>query len=336
MYKFSDYWKFGKDFLMSNYLNKPRLSVFMIYATSLCNSRCNTCNIWKKRPIEHLSFSAIKKALESKCIDKQTRIGFEGGEFILHPEVHEILSYVKENGYNFEILSNALLPEKLAEITVQYGIPRVYISLDGGRETYKKVRGVDGFDKVIKAIDLLKGKTEISLMYLINPWNDQSDLDFVIKLCKEKGLDLRVGVYNNMEFFDTTKKMHEIDYKVDTNVDVSEFAENQEFIDMFDDWKAGKIVLPCYSIRQELVVYPDGSVPICQNKQIILGNINESSLDEILNSERTRKLHAEHKYCNGCWINFHRKFEVALFRKLSFLPDFIIKMLLGDFKLPKR
>lgn len=334
MYSFKDYYKFASDFVFTNVFKKPRLSVLMFYATSKCNSKCTVCNIWRKQPKEDLSFDVIRKTLESRCIDKQTRIGFEGGEFILHPECDKVLNYVKNEGFNYELLTNGLLPERLAELVRKFKIPRVYISLDGCKETYKKVRGIDGYEKVLKSVELIKSHTNISIMYIINPWNDQSDLDHVARYCKENMLDLRVGLYNNMEFFDTTKKMHDIDYKIDTHVDISDFPENLDFLTLYEGWQKGEVILPCYSIRQELVIYPNGDIPVCQNKQIILGNLYKNSLDEIINSENTKRIQKENKYCNGCWISFHRKFEVALYRNLSIFPKSIVKRILGDFKLP--
>ena len=335
MYNVSDYLKFGSDLVSTHVLHRPRLSVLMFYATSRCNSRCNTCNIWRKTPKEDLSFEVLRRTVESRAVDKKTRIGLEGGEMLLHPDFDNILDYLSSGGYNYELLSNGLLPERLEEAVRRHKIPRVYLSLDGGRETYEAVRGVDGYDKVVASIHRLKEIVPISIMYLINPWNGQADLEHVMGLCREHGLDLRVGVYNNMEFFDTTRRMHEVDYSVDTHVDVSGFAENQAFIDLFDAWKAGEVQLPCLSIRQELVVYPNGDVPLCQNKQIILGNLNERSLDEILADPETVRLQKAHLHCNGCWINFHRKFEVALFGRLRWIPGPLFKPFFGEIKLPR-
>ena len=35
-------------------LRNKRLSQLMIYSTTLCQSKCKHCNIWQKRPVEHL------------------------------------------------------------------------------------------------------------------------------------------------------------------------------------------------------------------------------------------------------------------------------------------
>ena len=86
MYSFYDYAYNGLLYL--NNIMRPRhkrLSQLMIYSTTACQSRCKHCNIWQK-PVEHLSLEDIKRIMQSRCVTKQTTIGLEGGEFILHPQ----------------------------------------------------------------------------------------------------------------------------------------------------------------------------------------------------------------------------------------------------------
>ena len=85
----------------------------------------------------------------------------------------------------------------------------------------------------------------------------------------------------------------------------------------------------CYSIFDSYVILPDGSVPLCQTTGRPTGNIHYDSLDYIINSPQNimlQKLYSEN--CNKCWLNFHRKYDVALYRNLErFLPQRIIKKL---------
>ena len=86
MYTIYDYAYNGLLYL--NNIMRPRhkrLSQLMIYSTTACQSRCKHCNIWQK-PVEHLSLEDIKRIMQSRCVTKQTTIGLEGGEFILHPQ----------------------------------------------------------------------------------------------------------------------------------------------------------------------------------------------------------------------------------------------------------
>ena len=64
------------------------------------------------------------------------------------------------------------------------------------------------------------------------------------------------------------------------------------------------------------MIHSNGDVPICQNLDVVLGNIHRNSLDEIFNSPKSCKTQCQHSQkCNKCWINYHRKFDIILLRK---------------------
>jgi len=347
MYNKLDYLNRGARFV--NNITRPhhkKLSTLMIYATEICDSRCLHCNIWAKRPAHSLSYKKFRELLDSKCVTKDTTIGLEGGEFLLHPEADKILSWLAENHPKFDILSNGLQPDKLIEAIKKYKPQRLYISLDGKSETYKYMRGRDGFDKIIKVIESCKDIVPISLMFTLTPFNSFKDMEDVIAISKKHGLDIRIGIYNNIDFFETTKEAHQDDLgKANTNSDINsdfrgmipevvkETSENFDFLLLYEEWRNNSVNLRCHSILDSLVVHPNGDVPICQNLPVKLGNINNYTLDEIFNSAETKKLHDEHKNCNKCWINFHRKFDIVLIRNAeNFLPKKLIEFFYGKYQ----
>lgn len=113
MYKTSDYLRNGVLYL--NNIIRPhhkRLSTLMIYSTTKCQSRCKHCSIWQK-PEEHLSLRMIKMIMASQCVTKNTVVGLEGGEFLLHPEANAIMEWFKDNHPNYTLLSNCLAPQKV-------------------------------------------------------------------------------------------------------------------------------------------------------------------------------------------------------------------------------
>lgn len=330
----------------------------MIYATDLCDSGCKHCLIWAKRPVKHLPFEKIKEIMSSKCVTKNTVIGLEGGEFLLHPQALEIMEWLTENHPNFDLLSNCLKPDSLIEAVKKYPPKRLYLSLDGTKDTYLYMRGKDGYDSVLKVIDALKDVVPISAMFTLSPYNDFSDMQHVAEVCKKYGIDLRIGVYNDIDFFDTVDKAHEtsigerkdsskltfkeaktaieqreqevevlekenpdfgqepsLDFKQRIPEIVKDFQENYDFLVLYDEWRAGNLKMKCHSILDSLTVLPNGDVPICQNLGLKLGNVNNNTLDEVFNGTESQKVQHDHVHnCNKCWINFHRKYDVVLYR----------------------
>lgn len=79
MYRITDYLVNGATFI--NNILRPRhkrLTSLMIYATTICQSRCKHCNIWQK-PHVSLTLDNIKRIMASKCITPATVVGLEGG-----------------------------------------------------------------------------------------------------------------------------------------------------------------------------------------------------------------------------------------------------------------
>lgn len=369
MYGIKSYIDRGTKFVNNQlFPGNKKLSTLMIYATDSCDSGCKHCLIWAKRPIKYLKLEKIIEIMQSKAVTPSTTVGLEGGEFLLHPQALEIMEWFHNNHPNFDLLSNCLKPRNVINAVKKYPPKRLYLSLDGTKETYKYMRGKDGYDKVLQVIQELKDVVPISAMFTLSPYNDFSDMQHVAEVCQEYGVDMRIGVYNDIAFFDTVEKAHETDIgeekkeellrykdvknlreagvfdeklavkeaeKTDIQVAkhdetkvltsptfkagipniVKEFSENYDFLVLYDEWRKKKLKLKCFSILDSLIVLPNGDVPICQNLDLKLGNINESSLDEVFNGKESQQTQHEYVHnCNQCWINFHRKYDVVMYR----------------------
>ena len=226
MYNKLDYVKRGIRFANNiAFPGNKKLSTLMIYGTDLCDSGCKHCLIWAKRPVKYLAYEKIIEIMNSKCISKSTVVGLEGGEFLLHPEADKILDWFSKNHPNFDLLSNCLKPENVIESVEKYPPRRLFVSLDGTKETYKYMRGKDGYDGVLKVIQECKDLVPVSAMFTLSPYNSFEDLDHVIGVCQENDIDVRIGVYNDIEFFDTVEKAHETEISILKNKEQLTFGK---------------------------------------------------------------------------------------------------------------
>ncbi len=362
------------------------LSTLMFYGTDLCDSGCKHCLIWAKRPVKHLPIAKIVEVMQSRCVSKHTTVGLEGGEFLLHPQALEILEWFTKNHPNFDLLSNCLKPDSLIDAVKKYPPKRLFISLDGNKETYLYMRGKDGYNDVLKVIENCKDLVPISLMFTLSPYNGFDDMEHVIEIAKKNNIDVRIGTYNDISFFDTVEKAHETEIGSIVNTDVltygairkvkdeilekndklnelekeeietpkhdhnkimdsNEFknsipanivdtTENYDFLLLYDEWRKKKLNMKCRSILDSVVIHPDGSVPICQNLDLKLGNVNTNTLDNIFNSLASQEIQNKHVHgCNQCWINFHRKYDIVMMRTLEKgLPKWLIEKIFGDYQ----
>jgi MoaA/NifB/PqqE/SkfB family radical SAM enzyme len=376
MFHFSDYASRGFNLVYNRLMpGSKRLSSLMLYATDRCDSGCKHCLIWAKRPTTVLPFDTIVRIMESKCVHPSTMVGLEGGEFLLHPEADKILDWFSRRHHNFDLFSNCLQPERLIGAVRAYPPHRLYLSLDGDRDTYLHMRGKDGYDRVIRVIRELKGVAPIFVMFTLSPYNDFADLRHVARVCRENGVFLRVGIYNNIPFFDTiedapgsafgqykddevltyTKAMTLLekkeagivaggsrtedrpvmsDYTAQIPEEVREYGENLDYIRLYQKWVTGKLRLGCHSIMDSAIVLPDGDVPICQHLPERLGNVYREGLDEAFNSAASNKTQRHHSAnCNQCWVAYHRKYDIVLYRSLEkYFGRWATTKLLGYYK----
>lgn len=375
MYAAQNYINRGMTFLRNRWFpSRKKLSTLMIYGTDLCDSACKHCLIWTKRPVNYLPFETIKTIMESRCVTRKTTVGLEGGEFLLHPDAMDIMAWFNRHHPNFDLLTNALKPEAVIEAVNRNPPRRLFISVDGDRESYLHMRGKDGYDGILRVLEQTHRKVPISLMFTLSPYNDFGDMQHVAELALKYGLDMRIGVYNDIAFFDTIESAHHNDIgslktdqvlsfneakqmigsktvmtetmepprvsreqliRIRENIPdiVKKFPENFDFLVLYDEWRRGGLQLNCYSILDSLVVLPNGDVPICQNLNVMIGNVFTNTLDEVFNGPGALKLQQHYtRNCNACWINFHRKYDVILYRSFEkYFGRFATRKLLGQY-----
>lgn len=375
MYSAKNYINRGFTFLNNQWRpGHKKLSTLMIYGTDLCDSACKHCLIWTKRPVNYLPFEKIKEIMNSRCVTKKTTVGLEGGEFLLHPDAMDIMAWFNKYHPNFDLLTNALKPESVIEAVEKCPPKRLFISVDGDKDSYLHMRGKDGYEGIINVLEKTHKKVPISLMFTLSPYNDFNDMKHVAGVAKKYGIDMRVGVYNDISFFDTIETAHFNDigslksdeirsYKeakqligarpehttgmmpppvtkeqlinIRENIPdiIKEFPENFDFLVLYDEWRRGGLNLNCYSILDSLVILPNGDVPICQNLNVMIGNVFTNSLDEVFNGiEAQEKQKHYSKNCNACWINFHRKYDVILYRSFEkYFGQFATRKMLGQY-----
>lgn len=301
---------------------KRKIRNISLFATNRCNSRCRICHIWKETPKRDLEPEAVRNMLDSKTISRKCYVGLVGGEFLLHPHYEEIIKTVRKRTRNYTLYSNGILSDRVIDAVEKFGIPNLQISLDGTRETYRKVRGVDTYDSAIKVIENLRDKTKIGIIYTMNPLNTRKDFIHVLDIAKKNNVSIGVGVYDRREMFHTELDKGSL-------YGISDVFQTN-FLKSYGIWAKEGLKLPCFSIRNNLTVLSNGDVPLCQNKNAIMGNLYKESIEAIW--KRMIPVQDENKNCNGCWLTCHRGFDNNACKLLNtILPEFALNRLIGKY-----
>ena len=170
----------------------------------LCNFKCGHCNaqrylvhnpsevpedkkIMTKQHLHNLIDFVADWGVKGVCIGG-------GGEPLMNKNAWDLPSYIYGKGMESGIPTNGSLINDYTANEMMY-CRWVGISLDSGtRDTYKKVHGVDCFDKTVKNLELLVktkektgSKVDIAVKYLIRPDNWQ-DIETACKISKDIGV----------------------------------------------------------------------------------------------------------------------------------------------------
>ena len=136
------------------------LNQIYFYLTEGCNLRCRHCWLAPKYQSEGNSYPALDLDLFRSIIEQAKPLGLTGvkltgGEPLLHPQIQEILEYIRVQELPLSMETNAVLctPEVARQMAACTG-PFVSVSLDGAEAaTHEWVRGVEGcFETALQGI----------------------------------------------------------------------------------------------------------------------------------------------------------------------------------------
>jgi len=239
-----------------------------IEITNNCNLKCDFC-IKNTRKTEYISIEKFNKLL-SKIENYTDYLYFHVlGEPLMHPKINELID-IASRKFKINITTNGYLINK---IKLNKNIRQLNISLHSYDEKYK-ITLDEYLNNIFDSVDTLKENTYISYRFWVNSKYSNEILE---KINKKYSINL------------TTDKI-----KNNTTIDKNIFISvSNEFIWPDLDNKINGDIGKCYALKDHIGILVDGTVvPCClDTKGIInLGNVYESKLSEIINSNRFQNI----------------------------------------------
>lgn len=279
--------------------------------TNLCNHNCSFCMV---HDFIRSNLNTLEKDKIEKTILEMRKLGLKGisftggGEPLVHPDCVDIVEYTKSLGISTGMMTNgALITEKKAK-RLANNLDWIRVSVSAGKsDTYSKIQGKDDYEKVIHNIGILaaqkkSSKINIGVRMLVSNENIHTlcslandikdfNVDYLQIAPDASGDDYNFkNIQGHEEVFDKCEqilKANQIDFLI------AGFPIGQE---------QRNVPQKCYGHFYQIAITADGNVSFCKNvrgnKDFVLGNINESSIEEIWNSDRTLELEAELKPSN--------------------------------------
>ena len=175
------------------------ISVVDIDSFTRCNSKCVYCEVHTLGIPDHPILPIFETLFKNKILknDKEGYIQFAGGEPTIMKDFEKVVELCIKNGIeNYMIHSNGIRFSKSIEKLIKTENVKLIISLDSAcRETFKKVKNVDCFNKVVESMKKYAkaqkdGECTVRSKYIIIPEvNDNID-----EILKWYDLSVNMGI----------------------------------------------------------------------------------------------------------------------------------------------
>ena len=291
------------SFYATRLLNKPiqwgyPVSISFEPTTS-CNLRCPECPSGLRaftRPTGMLDQHFFKSTIDEIHKELLYLIFYFQGEPYLNPDFLEMVKYASGKGIYTATSTNAhYLTDELARKTVESGLDRLIISLDGTtQETYKQYRVGGNIEKVLEgARNIIKWKKALNsnkpfvfFQFLVVKHNEHQ-IDEIKQLAKEIGVDqVRLKTAQIYDYENDPNNL------IPTNEKYSRYKKNKD-----GSFKSkNKLSNRCWKMQHANVITWDGLVvPCCFDKDAThqLGNLKNSSFKEIWHNQNYQQFRGD-------------------------------------------
>jgi len=182
----------GKAIVLAK-ITKKKIPLYVsLSVTSRCNSNCLYCSVIKKKTQE-MTTEQILKLIEDMYKSGTRWLSFNGGEALLRKDIDILVNFAKKKGMFVSLFSNGyLVPQKIDLIRK---LDCLVLSFDGKKEHHDLTRGKGSYDKVMRAILLVKSVTNIKLLTntVITKYN-LCDIDFILETAKCYGFFCKFNI----------------------------------------------------------------------------------------------------------------------------------------------
>lgn len=301
----------------------PEVTSATVYFTSLCNSGCQTCDIWKETNREEFPFEAFQEIIRLPWLENTTW-ALIGGEFTVYSKYIDVLKELNDLDKDYYLISNGILPNRIKKVYETTGIKNLSLSLDAFGSRHDELRGApNNFAKIIEIIEWVSKnhpETKLRVCYTMSNFNSREDLKQIIHFARDLNLDLKLGIASSSELFLSHTEKDEITLTTEELYQFEDLVNSEDqYLQLYRAWKRGHTPL-CDGISEHLVLMYNGNVMLCENKSLVMGNfiqevINANkthysygkSLTNIWYSPRVRQILHEYQQCNECWMSCMRK-----------------------------
>lgn len=300
--------------------------VLNLLVNDVCNSRCQTCMIWRRRRDTEISPEELANILADPLFSRLRHIGVSGGEPSLRPDLPELFAVIADRApvcRNAGIITNALQPDLVVpRITASYRVCaergvgfRAMVSLDGIGPMHDRLRGKPGnFEAAVRVIDLLREKGVRVVAGCTVSRNNIWEVDEVREFCATEEIPVRFRVaefINRLDNREQTEIIRNFTPRESLHLGMFFFKLEQESPQQSSrrriyrsirrmllagaererrcNWQTTAVTLDCR-----------GNLLYCSPRSSVLGNCGKQSAERIYHKHIGERRRILRRYCRDC------------------------------------
>jgi MoaA/NifB/PqqE/SkfB family radical SAM enzyme len=263
-----------------------------------------------------------------------------GGEPMLHSDFIEIIEKTKQIGFDIGLMTNGSLMNENKIHNVINELQWIRISMGGGNvDSYRKIQGVNHFEKVMQNIELLSeikkqenSNLNIGIRTLVSKVNLQSlsNLATRIKDLNINYLQLAPDTFTSDEgHFWFSKETHEVFRNIEQILDENKIM----LLTAGYSWYKDKLDFPrtCYAHYFQIAIVAEGHLTYCKNargsENYYIGNIYENTLEVIWGNDRVKNIESWIRpnncnlFCRNMGLN--TSLEETIYPDINMSPNFV-------------
>ena len=269
-----------------------------IEITSQCNLRCIHC-YHPDHKIQYLDKQNIVEVVKQFKELGLSYVTLTGGEPLMHPDLFEIIRELKRLNVFIDIYTNGtLINAEIIEFLKQYDIVNLQVSVYSTNEkTYNAITGsTNNFSKHLNGLKLLSASGIPVMASIIMMKQNFEERILIRQMCEEYGFNIQYG----FRIIPDRNNVRRVDCEMDNYQKAQLVTEINELNEKaIPDHKKEKIIVekndilnsaPCNAGRSLYNITSIGDVTPCTGFYKIIGNIFESSVNEIIKSVEAQKI----------------------------------------------
>jgi len=284
-----------------------------IITTYRCNARCRMCKTWKFPTKVSEEF---EPELLRKLPDGLGRVNITGGEPLMRKDLPEIVDILAPKARRLEISTNGYFTDRLVAIARRHPDLTIRISIEGLEETNDAVRGIhDGFHHAIRSFRGLRDAGVEDLGFAVTIQDDNAhDLLNLYEFVSAHDAEFAQAVPHNSYYFHTDdNEIRDVEAVQAALRDLIEaFLRSRRPKEWFRAYLNRGLVdyvggaerrFTCTAATDIFFLDPSGEVYPCNGWDLSMGNLNDSSFDEIWSGEGAEAVRAQVASCDRrCWM----------------------------------